>query len=72
MTENAQTAAQARTVFTDLTQRLLALVEQHIGMPLWHGLRVVAADATFCKLCGAQAVSQYGLGIRQKPPPRIC
>jgi Transposase DDE domain len=52
---SAQALSKARqnlphTVFTDLTQHLLALVEQHIGMPRWHGLRVVAADASDVRL----------------------
>jgi hypothetical protein len=52
---SAQALSKARqnlphTVFTDLTQHLLTLVEQHIGMPRWHGLRVVAADASDVRL----------------------
>lgn len=43
------------TVFTDLTQRLLALVEQHVGVPRWCGLRVVAADASDVRLTARDA-----------------
>jgi hypothetical protein len=39
-----------QTVFVDLTQRLLALVEQHMGVARWHGLPVVAADASEVRL----------------------
>ncbi|MGF6872679.1 hypothetical protein OKW35_002151 [Paraburkholderia sp. MM5477-R1] len=43
------------TVFTDLTRHLLALAEQHIGMPRWHGLRVVAVDASDVRLTSRDA-----------------
>ncbi|CAB3801676.1 hypothetical protein LMG28690_05425 [Paraburkholderia caffeinilytica] len=43
MVQRASAAALSKTrqnlshaVFTDLTRHLLALVEQHIGMPRWH------------------------------------
>jgi hypothetical protein len=52
---SAQARSKARqnlphAVFTDLTQHLLTLVDQHIGMPRWHALRVVAADASDVRL----------------------
>jgi hypothetical protein len=52
---SAQALSKARqniplAVFTDLTQHLLALVGQHIDIPLWHDLRVVAADASDVRL----------------------
>ncbi|MPW23401.1 IS4 family transposase [Paraburkholderia sp. CNPSo 3157] len=52
---SAQALSKARQnlphiVFTDLTQHLLALVEQHLGVPRWHGLRIVAADASDVRL----------------------
>jgi hypothetical protein len=57
---SAQALSKARqnlphTVFTDLTRHLLALVEQHIGIPRWHGLRVVAADASDVRLTSRDA-----------------
>ena len=57
---SAQALSKARqnlphTVFTDLNQRLLALVEQHIDVPRWHGLRVVAADASDVRLTARDA-----------------
>jgi hypothetical protein len=57
---SAQALSNARqnlphTVFTDLTQRLLALVEQHVGVPRWHGLRVVAANASDVRLTARDA-----------------
>jgi hypothetical protein len=57
---SAQALSKARqnlpqTVFVDLTQRLLALVEQHMGVPRWHGLRVVAADASDVRLTARDA-----------------
>ena len=33
-------------VFADINTRLLDLVQAHMHVPLWHGLRVVAADAS--------------------------
>jgi hypothetical protein len=56
---SAQALSKARqnlphTVFTDLAQHLLALVELHIGMPRWHGLRVVA-DASDVRLTSRDA-----------------
>jgi hypothetical protein len=52
---SAQALSKARQnlpniVFTDLAQHLLALVDQYIGVPRWHGLRVVAADASDVRL----------------------
>lgn len=37
-------------VFALLNQRLLNLVEQHLSVPRWHGLRLVAADASKLQL----------------------
>lgn len=36
--------------FAALNTRLLALVQDHLPVPLWHGLRVVAADASKLQL----------------------
>jgi len=52
---SAQAFSQARrkfsaTAFARLNERLLALVEQHLGVPRWHGLRLVAADASKLQL----------------------
>jgi hypothetical protein len=54
-TVSAQALSKARqhlplTVFADLNRCLLSLVEQHVGVPRWHGLRVVAADASDVRL----------------------
>ena len=48
---SAQAFSQARKklsyrVFADINTRLLDLVQAHMHVPLWHGLRVVAADAS--------------------------
>ncbi|MBK3844706.1 IS4 family transposase, partial [Paraburkholderia aspalathi] len=47
----AQALSRARkhlpvAVFDDLSQCLLELVGQHVGIPFWHGLRVVATDGS--------------------------
>jgi hypothetical protein len=52
---SAQALSKARrhlpvAVFNDLSQHLLGLVRQHVGIPLWHGLRVVAADGSSVRL----------------------
>jgi hypothetical protein len=52
---SAQALSKARqhlphAVFRDLNDHLLTLVEQHIGVPRWCGLRVVAADASDLRL----------------------
>jgi hypothetical protein len=57
---SAQALSKARRnlphmVFTDLNQCLLALVEQHVDVPRWHGLRVVAADASDVRLAARDA-----------------
>lgn len=65
---SAQALSKARqnlpyAVFTDLTRHLLELVEQHIGIPRWHGLRVVAADASDVRLTlrdATRRVIKYG------------
>ena len=40
----------SHTAFAALNTRLMALVSEHLEMPLWHGLRVVAADASKLQL----------------------
>jgi hypothetical protein len=57
---SAQALSKARknlpaTVFCDLNARLLALLERHIGIPRWHGLRVAAADASDVRLMAHDA-----------------
>ncbi|MBB6582008.1 IS4 family transposase [Ralstonia solanacearum] len=57
---SAQALSKARqnlplVVFTDLTQHLLGLVQRHIDIPLWHGLRVVAADGSDLRLTSRDA-----------------
>jgi len=52
---SAQAFAKARmqvsaAAFTLLNDHFLALVEAQFGFPLWHGLRVVAGDATVLRL----------------------
>ncbi len=52
---SAQAFSKARkqfsaVAFTLLNQRLLALVQAHLPLPRWYGLRVVAADASKVKL----------------------
>ena len=52
---SAQAFAQARkqmsaTAFGLLNEHFLALVGAQFGFPLWHGLRVVAGDATVLRL----------------------
>ena len=52
---SAQALSKARqhlpvAVFTELMQRLLELVDEHLPIPRWHGLRVVAADASDVRL----------------------
>lgn len=52
---SAQAFSKARqgfsaVAFTQLNDRLLSLIERHMGMPRWHGLRVVAADASKMQL----------------------
>ncbi len=37
-------------VFADLNQKLMALVEEHLPVPRWQGLRVVAGDGTAVRL----------------------
>jgi hypothetical protein len=54
-TVSAQAFSKARrnfshTAFTRLNAHLLALVETHFEVPRWHGLRVVAADASKLRL----------------------
>lgn len=64
---SAQALSKARqhlphTVFGDLNRRLLLLVEQHVSVPRWRGLRVVAADASDVRLTTRDAtrrVIQY-------------
>lgn len=59
MVQRASAAALSKTrqnlshaVFTDLTRHLLALVEQHIGMPRWHvGIDYVLRPPTRA-MCG--------------------
>jgi hypothetical protein len=51
----AQALSKARqhlpvAVFTELMQHLLELVDRHLAIPRWHGLRVVAADASDVRL----------------------
>jgi hypothetical protein len=57
---SAQALSKARqhlplAVFTDLSAHLLHLVSLHIGVPRWHGLRVVAADASDVRLLSRDA-----------------
>jgi len=52
---SAQAFSQARKhfsagAFTALNRRLLALVQEQVPVPRWHGLRVVAADASKVQL----------------------
>ena len=52
---SAQAFAKARmqvsaTAFSLLNDHFLILVEEHFGFPLWHGLRLVAGDATDLQL----------------------
>ena len=52
---SAQAFAKARkrvsaTAFELLNDHFLALVDTQFGFPLWHGLRVVAGDATVLRL----------------------
>jgi hypothetical protein len=52
---SAQAFAQARkqvsaTAFGLLNDHFLTLVNEHFGLPLWNGLRVVAGDATVLRL----------------------
>lgn len=52
---SAQAFSQARKqfthlAFTALNTRLLALVQEHLPVPRWHGMRVVAADASKMQL----------------------
>jgi len=52
---SAQAFAKARmqvsaAAFPLLNDRFLGLVDDHFGFPLWHGLRVVAGDATVLRL----------------------
>jgi hypothetical protein len=52
---SAQAFSKARrnfshTAFARLNERLLALVASHLTTPRWHGLRVVAADASKMRL----------------------
>lgn len=56
---SAQAFAQARkqvsaAAFTLLNDHFLILVDEHFGFPHWHGLRIVAGDATDLRLtlCG--------------------
>lgn len=37
-------------VFTQINQRLISLVEEHLPLPRWRGLRVVAGDGTAVRL----------------------
>jgi hypothetical protein len=37
-------------VFAEVNQKLMALVEAHLGFPRWHGLRVIAADGSAVRL----------------------
>jgi hypothetical protein len=51
----AQAFAKARykisaAVFGEVNQRLMALVEAHLGFPRWRGLRVIAADGSAVRL----------------------
>jgi hypothetical protein len=52
---SAQAFAKARmqvsaATFTRLNKHFLGLVDEHFGFPLWHGLRIVAGDATVLRL----------------------
>ena len=52
---SAQAFAKARykisaLVFTDINRQLIALVEEHLPIPRWHGFRVVAADGSKVRL----------------------
>lgn len=52
---SAQAFSKARqhfshTAFAALNTRLMALVSEHLEVPRWHGLRVVAADASKLRL----------------------
>ena len=38
------------SVFAEVNQKLMALVEAHLGFPRWHGLRVIAADGSAVRL----------------------
>lgn len=37
-------------VFDEVNQKLIALVEAHLGLPRWQGLRVIAADGSAVRL----------------------
>lgn len=37
-------------VFSDVNRQLMALVEEHLSVPRWRGLRVVAADGSKVRL----------------------
>ena len=59
-TVSAQALSQARkgllpSVFTALNAHLVRLVESQFAQPLWHGLRVVAADASDVRLAAHDA-----------------
>ena len=69
-TVSAQALSQARkgllpSVFTALNAHLVRLVESQFAQPLWHGLRVVAADVVVQK---APFWGNTGAAI---PPSRI-
>lgn len=60
---SAQALSKARqnlpfAVFNDLNDRLIQLAGQHIGMPRWQGLRVVAADASDVRLTARDATKR--------------
>ncbi|WP_062613064.1 hypothetical protein [Caballeronia calidae] len=73
---NAQALSKAwqnlqHTAFTDLTQHLLTLAEQHIGMPRWRGMRVVAADASDVRLATRDATRRVIQFVRSLVQPRL-
>lgn len=60
---SAQAFSKARqnfshTTFARLNERLIALVEAQMATPRWHGLRVVAADASKMRLLLADATGR--------------
>ena len=64
-TVSAQAFAQARMKITDkalplLNDHFLTLAEENFKFPTWHGLRVVAADATVLRLT-QQIITAKGL-----------
>ncbi|MEX3612551.1 MAG: transposase, partial [Burkholderia gladioli] len=45
-------------VFSELNDQLLAIIERYLVTPRWHGLRVVAADASDLRLTSRDATKR--------------